>query len=191
MLGKFPITNNQWREVVRLPKIDIDIPLRPSLPGGKKHPVVRISWHEAQEFCNRLRQKSGHEYRLPTEAEWEYACRAGTMTPFHFGHFLDNNIVNCNSSCTSEVDSLLFSIAFGLYDLHGNVWEWCQDHWHGSYEGAPVDSNPWLDLETNTNRVLRGGSWRNEPGLCRSACRFFDYAHSRSDNVGFRIAYSI
>ena len=77
------------------------------------------------------------------------------------------------------------------YEMHGNVWEWCQDYWHGTYKGAPLDGTPWLDSDANTNRVLRGGSWQNEPSLCRSGCRFFDDAYSRSKNVGFRIARSI
>mgnify|MGYP001794730065 CR=1 FL=1 len=193
LISRFPITKAQWREVAKLPQVNMKIPLKPCLLGGKNHPVVDISWYEAFEFCERLTRKTGRKYRLLAEAEWEYACRAGTTTPFHFGYSINHKIANYNSNYANSVDDFPFPNAFGLQDMHGNVWEWCQDHWHENYQGAPTESTtPWIadSNNENSNRVLRGGSWRNEPSLCRSACRFFDSASSRSNNIGFRVACS-
>jgi formylglycine-generating enzyme required for sulfatase activity len=197
LLSMFSITKSQWREIAKLPKIDIELPLRPCLRGGGSHPVVEVSWYEAHEFCDRLSVKTGRKYRLPTEAEWEYACRAGTTTSFHFGHSINRNIANYNyySAYTKTMDEFPFANAFGLYSMHGNIWEWCQDYWHGSYEGAPTKSSTswlnFLNLNEDKNRVLRGGSWRSELSLCRSSFRFFDDAYRRSNDVGFRIVCSI
>jgi hypothetical protein len=191
LIGQSPITKSQWKEVAKLPKVDLEIPLRPCLKGGHNHPVVGVSWFEACEFCNRLSKETGYKYRLPTEAEWEYACRAGTNTPFHFGYSINRHLANFDSEYTVPTNNYPFANAFGLYDMHGNVWEWCKDHWHESYEGAPNNGAVWVNSDDNKKRVLRGGSWRNESRLCRSAYRIFDDAHSSSNNVGFRIARSI
>jgi formylglycine-generating enzyme required for sulfatase activity len=152
-------------------------------------PVEQVSWHDAVEFCQRLSRYTNRQYRLPSEAEWEYACRAGTTTPFHFGLAISRDFVNCKRNVgmalislpaslaglggeTTEVGSFNVANAFGLYDMHGNVWEWCQDVWHGNYEGAPTDGSAWIEGGDQERRVLRGGSWLNVPGGCRSAYRF-------------------
>ena len=140
-------------------------------------------------------------YRLPTEAEWEYACRAGTTTPFHFGNAISTDVANYNGSYTygdgskgenrgktTPVDQLDNANAYGLSDMHGNVWEWCQDHWHDSYEGAPMDGSAWSTDDENAARVLRGGSWFINPGGCRSASRVSDTPDARYSDFGFRVS---
>jgi serine/threonine protein kinase len=120
-------------------------------------------------ICEKLSQKTGKTYRLPSEAEWEYACRAGTTTPFYFGETITTDLVNYNGNSTyasapkgqyrqqtTPVGSFPPN-AFGLYDMHGNVWEWCQDHWHDNYNGAPTDGSAWTDDNDNRSRLLRGG----------------------------------
>jgi formylglycine-generating enzyme required for sulfatase activity len=153
-----------------------------------------MSWEEAVEFCQRLSRETGRDYRLPTEAEWEYSCRAGTMTPFYFGKTITGKLANYNSGVTYFQERKVKSKgektpvgdfspnSFGLYDMHGNVWEWCLDHWHDNYEGAPTDGSAWLYNRDNASRVLRGGSWDTYPRLCRSAARY-------DDSPGFRISF--
>jgi formylglycine-generating enzyme required for sulfatase activity len=168
--------------------------------------VENVSWDDAQEFCRRLSVKSGREYRLPSEAEWEYACRAGTTTPFHFGETLDAEIANYNADSpfvgspvygdgkkgeyrkeTTEV-GIFPANEWGLQDMHGNVWEWCEDDWHNSYEGAPTDGSAWLkENRTETNRLLRGGSWYDVPRNCRSAIRLNGSRDFRNYYLGFRV----
>jgi formylglycine-generating enzyme required for sulfatase activity len=167
------------------------------------------------EFCARLSQRSGKTYTLPSEAQWEYACRAGTTTPFHFGATLSAEVANYNAISsygrgrkgqyrrqTTEVARFPAN-AWGLHDMHGNVWEWCADHWQSSYvlgqQKAPVDGSPWLDLSESertgetSNRVdlrwfvLRGGSWDYPPVSCRSACRGSNLPAIASNRLGFRV----
>ena len=131
-----------------------------------------MSWYEAVEFCNRLTLHTDRAYRLPTEAEWEYACRAGTVTPFCFGDMILTEVANYNGNYTyadgpkgknrgkpTSVDEFDVANTFGLSDMHGNVWEWCQDHWHENYEGAPTDGSAWPTDNKEANRLVRGGSW--------------------------------
>ena len=166
-----------------------------------------MSWDDAVEFCNRLSAYTGRDYRLPSEAEWEYACRAKTVTPFHFGQTITPELANYFSSVayrnapTAESPGRTTPIGqyppntFGLYDMHGTVWEWCLDHWHGNYEGAPTDGTAWLDKdksqEEGATHVLRGGSWAFNPRNCRSAYRNFSRSDILYDNlsrdVGFRV----
>ncbi|MEP0924371.1 SUMF1/EgtB/PvdO family nonheme iron enzyme [Leptolyngbya sp. ST-U4] len=201
LMSKYLITIAQWSTVASLPQIHQSLKRRPSRQGTAHQPVVNISWHDAVEFCDRLAQKTGKAYRLSTEAEWEYACRAGTQTPFHFGETLTSDIANCDATfpyraappgirCekTTPVGSFQVANRFGLFDMHGNVWEWCLDHWHKRYTGAPTSGEAWLDNIENPNRVLRGGSWRNEPLLCRSASRWYGPVNEGATNIGFRIA---
>jgi formylglycine-generating enzyme required for sulfatase activity len=143
-----------------------------------------VSWDDAIEFCARLSKATGREYRLPSEAEWEYACRAGTTTPFHFGETITTDLANYNGNYTygsgskgqyrkqtTDVGSFPAN-AFGLHDMHGNVWEWCQDTWQENYNGAPTDGSAWVYENANQNSmILRGGSWLNGPWDCRSAYR--------------------
>jgi formylglycine-generating enzyme required for sulfatase activity len=205
LMSKTPITQEQWREIACLKEeVHQKLKLRPSNLGGKKHPVTNVSWYDAIEFCARLSQKTGHEYRLPSEAEWEYACRAGTTTPFHFGETITSNLANYDGRYlwssepqgiyrekTNSVDSFQVANSFGLFDMHGNVWEWCLDSWHESYDGAPTNGDEWLDGSENQTHVIRGGSWRNEPLRCRSASRWYNNTNKPSQNIGFRIVRSL
>jgi formylglycine-generating enzyme required for sulfatase activity len=211
-MGKYPVTQAQWRFVADLPQVEREIEPNPSNFKGDDLPVEQVSWLDATEFCARLSQHTGRDYRLPSEAEWEYACRAGTTTPFHFGETIDAEIANYQAEDekigetvypgkysrgqfgeyrkkTTPVGSFGVANHFGLYDMHGNVWEWCLDHWHESYEGAPVNGSAWIDLEAeeNAGRLLRGGSWYNKPRDCRSAGRIRIDASYRSDSFGFRV----
>ena len=214
-LGRFPVTQAQWAAVAGLPKVVRDIEANPANFKGKDLPVESISWYDAVEFCARLTEYTKLPYRLPSEAEWEYACRAGTTTPFHFGETISPKFVNYDGNYTYgegkkgeyrqktiPVGSLKIANAFGLSDMHGNVWEWCSDIWHENYNGAPVDGSAWDDLDKNHlinlrqklndndnhSRLLRGGSWGNIPWFCRSAVRYRDRSASRYLNFGFRVA---
>ena len=202
-MGRYPVTQAQWAAVAALPKIDRELEPNPSEFKGENRPVETISWHDATEFCRRLAQKTNRPYRLPTEAEWEYACRAGTTTPFHFGETISTDLANYAGTETygqgskgeyrqetTPVDRFGVANDFGLCDMHGNVWEWCEDHWHSNYEGAPADGSAWLDTgaEEDASRVLRGGSWGDNPRVCRSASRNGNGAGIRNYvNVGFRV----
>jgi formylglycine-generating enzyme required for sulfatase activity len=177
-MGKFPVTQAQWQAVASLPKVNIDLKPDPSNFKGANRPVEQVSWNDAVEFCARLSKATGREYRLPSEAEWEYACRAGTTTPFHFGETITTDLANYDGNYTygsgskgqyrkqtTDVGSFPAN-AFGLHDMHGNVWEWCQDTWHENYNGAPTDGSAWVDENANQNiRILRGGSWTSIQGI--------------------------
>ncbi len=214
-MGQYPITQAQWRNIARLAPIQQELDPDPSRFKGDDLPVESVSWLDAQEFCARLSVYTNRSYRLPSEAEWEYACRAGTTTPFHFGETIDAELANYQAEDEKFGDTVFsgkygrgkfgeyrhrttpvgsFGVAndFGLFDLHGNVWEWCEDHYHENYEGAPADCSPWVDLDTSerTFRVLRGGSWGNDPRDCRSAYRGRINAVDRLGSIGFRVVYS-
>ena len=181
-LGKYPITQSQWRAVAAYPVVERELKPNPSHFWGDNRPVEQVSWDDATEFCQRLSKQTGRTYRLPSEAEWEYACRAGTTTPFHYGETLSDNLANYCAQYrdfesniyrgtysrsvqgryrqeTTEVGKFPPN-PFGLYDMHGNVWEWCADDWHDDYTGAPRDGTIWLKNTENeqnkTNRLLRG-----------------------------------
>jgi formylglycine-generating enzyme required for sulfatase activity len=200
-MGKFTVTQAQWRVVVNLPQVHCALRPDPSYFKGDNLPVERISWDEAVEFCARLSLKTGRNYRLPSEAEWEYACRAGTTTPFHFGGTITPDLANYDGKYiygsaakgihrkkTTPVGSFQVANAFGLYDMHGNVWEWCADSWHTHYHGAPSDGQVWSNNSDNRYRLLRGGSWDSIPKSCRSACRNYFYPSDRYNlNIGFRV----
>lgn len=199
-LSKYPITQIQWTAVVKLPQVRRPLPSKPASFRGDARPVEMVSWLEAVEFCDRLSWKTGRRYRLPSEAEWEYACRAGSQTPFYCGETLTTNLANYDGrhtygqgrtgrfrQKTTVVGSFLPN-AFGLYDLHGNVWEWCADPWHPTYENAPQDGRIWLDDGDETSRPLRGGSWMYFPRYCRAASRIHYPPQFKSYNVGFRVA---
>ncbi|MFM6578381.1 MAG: formylglycine-generating enzyme family protein, partial [Dolichospermum sp.] len=137
-------------------------------------------------------------YRLPSEAEWEYACRGGTTTPFYCGETISTDLANYNGNYTygrgqkgqyrektTEVGIFPANL-FGLYDMHGNVWEWCEDGWHENYINAPIDGTAWTSLSDNL-KVLRGGSWYFNPGLCRSAYRLYVVAGFVYNHYGFRV----
>jgi len=199
-ISQTPITQAQWRAVAATAKIDIYLETNPSRFKGDELPVERVNWYEATEFCKRLSRETKREYRLPSEAEWEYACRAGTTTPFYFGETITGELANYNAGYTyageakGEYRQQTTPVgqfppnAFGLYDMHGNVWEWCADTWHDNYHVAPTDGSAWIKNGNDNLSPLRGGSWCNNPNNCRSACRNFD---GRCDfhlyDYGFRV----
>jgi formylglycine-generating enzyme required for sulfatase activity len=168
--------------------------------GRGKRPAINVSWNDAEAYCLWLSEQTARPYRLPSEAEWEYACRAGTATLFHGGDHLSYNEANFNATKsfylsepapeqTTPVGSFRPN-AFGLYDMHGNVWEWCQDTWHDTYDGAPKDGSAWTDGSESSSHVLRGGSWSNGSRHCRSAYRNEYVPISRRGGVGFRVCCS-
>ncbi len=201
-MGKYEVTQAQWQTVAALPQINISLNANPSRFKGGNRPVENVSWDEAREFCARLSIKTGKTYRLPSEAEWEYACRAGTTTPFYFGETITADLANYNASSTyaSEREGIYRKEttdvgsfppnAFGLYDMHGNVWEWCADSYHENYNGATSDGSVWESGGDNKYRVGRGGSWDHSPADCRSALRSWLALVSRYDHLGFRVAVS-
>ncbi|MBW4687758.1 MAG: formylglycine-generating enzyme family protein [Komarekiella atlantica HA4396-MV6] len=208
-IGKYPITQEQWKAVVALPQVQKELDLDPSHFKGDKRPVEQVSWYDAVEFCDRLTSCTKRQYRLPSEAEWEYACRAGTSTPFHFGETITTDVANYRGTDnegynwsgsygrgpkgiyreeTTEVGSFGVANAFGLYDMHGNIWEWCADHWHEDYKGAPTNGIPWRqDRNNNQTMLLRGGSWYHNSLVCRSAYRFSYSPFDIYDFLGFRV----
>jgi formylglycine-generating enzyme required for sulfatase activity len=211
--AKYPITQAQWRVVAAMPQVNRELKADPSNFKGDLLPIEQVSWYEAVEFCDRLTLHTNRAYRLPTEAEWEYACRAGTTTPFHFGETITTDLANyCGEDQTIEkteysgsygsgpkgeyrktttpVDQFDVANAFGLCDMHGNVWEWCQDHWHDNYEDAPTDGSAWLMDDEEARRILRGGSWNYIPRYCRSAYRGSYTPDDRVNDFGFRVSCS-
>ncbi|WP_440952338.1 SUMF1/EgtB/PvdO family nonheme iron enzyme [Methanococcoides sp. FTZ1] len=181
-LGKYEVTQKQWAMVMGS---------NPSHSTGDNRPVEKVSWYEVQEFINRLNSMEGTDkYRLPSEAEWEYACRAGTNTRYHFGN---------NESILHEYawyNEYIYSVGhlrpnnWGLYDMHGNVYEFVQDDWHSGYEGAPTVANAWVDASSDL-RTLRSGSLNGDPDTCRSASRTSIDPDLRLSNVGFRLAMDV
>jgi formylglycine-generating enzyme required for sulfatase activity len=234
-MGQVPITQAQWRVVARLvpplgqrwqrplsPKpacfqpegeksgSDGRFALLPGEANTDQRPVERVSWHEAMEFCRRLDSLlpagSGLRFTLPSEAQWEYACRAGTTTPFCFGDSISPELANYDGRFayadglkgeyrqqTTPV-GMFPANDWGLQDVHGNVWEWCLDCWQGSYDEAPFDGSAWTgsgpnatEGEDHARRLLRGGSWYDDPAFCRSAFRLLDLPGNAGSDVGFRV----
>jgi formylglycine-generating enzyme required for sulfatase activity len=227
-----PITQAQWREVAGwqpLPaerwgqdlnpdpshfqiregqawRWQVEMRLFEAEANTYNRPVEGVSWLDAMEFCNRLSQRTGRTYSLPSEAQWEYACRAGTTTPFHFRDTISPELANYRGDVayadgpqgvyreqTTPV-GMFPANAWGLYDMHGNVLEWCLDEWHDSYEGAPTDGRAWVDAvegekskESVKTKLLRGGSWGLSPGGCRSAYRRRLRPGLAKYYVGFRV----
>ena len=199
-IGKYPITQAQWKAVASLPQVNRSLNPNPSKFKGAILPVENVSWYEAQEFCARLREKTGREYRLPSEAEWEYACRSGTSTAFNFGKSINPELINCNIDKyhpiaairkhykqPKPVGSSGIANDFGLYDMHGQVWEWCADPWHKNYHGGPTDGTVWHSGGDLHRRVIRGGSWSFSPYCCRSASRSWNETEGGLRVCGFRV----
>jgi formylglycine-generating enzyme required for sulfatase activity/serine/threonine protein kinase len=200
-VSRSPITQAQWRAVATsLPRVKLDLSPAPSQFTGDDRPVEMVSWEEAKEFCERLAAHTGREYRLAGEAEWEYACRAGSATPFGFGSTLTVEVANVDGAIgygegpsgdgrseTTPVESLGLANRFGLYEMHGNVWEWTEDRWHDTLDGIPADGAPWVEGGDPTVRVVRGGSWASIPADARSAKRFSFLQSGRRNDVGFRV----
>ncbi|EAZ89365.1 formylglycine-generating enzyme family protein [Crocosphaera chwakensis] len=236
-MARYPVTQEQWKAIAEQEELRVSIELEPDPSDFKddyqegeqqitrwKRPVENVSWQEAMEYCARLSKLTGKTYSLPSEAQWEYACRAGTVTPFHFGETITTELANYDGigdeeegwkgnygqgpkgiyrQQTTPVDYFNAPNAFGLSDMHGNVWEWCLDPWHPNYEDAPSNGQVWdqgkedlydniqknLDvlLEENRTRVFRGGSWFGYPRYCRSAFRYNNDRDVRLYNFGFRV----
>jgi formylglycine-generating enzyme required for sulfatase activity len=195
-LGKYPITQAQYRSIMGGNAL---------ADGAGDLPIERVNWHEAIAFCQKLSQQTGNHYSLPSEAQWEYACRANSNTPFCYGETITTDLVNYNGDYpfggapkgenrerVTPVGSFAPN-AFGLYDLHGNVWEWCLDEYHPNYQGAPTDGSDWSESQTvatNQKRVMRGGAWDYVARGCRSAVRCSLDPNLRVAGCGFRVALS-
>ncbi|WP_373544161.1 formylglycine-generating enzyme family protein [Chamaesiphon sp.] len=190
-IGKYPITQAQYRFVMGEERGDA---------VGIDYPIEKINWHDAIDFCHKLSQQTGKHYSLPSEAQWEYACRAGTTTTFHFGDTITPDLANYNGDYpyggaaqgenraqATPVGSFPAN-AFGLYDMHGNVWEWCLDEYQPSYQGAPIDGSAVAaDLTDGVKRVMRGGAWDYVARGCRSAVRCSLDAGLRVGGCGLRV----
>ena len=228
-MSQTPITQAQWREVAgwkegpgeqwgrelkkepsrfqsKEGQEENDLHLLQGESNTDQRPVEQVRWEDAMEFCHRLSLRTGRTYSLPSEAQWEYASRAGTTTPFHFGDTISPELANYRGDVayadgpqgvyreqTTPV-GMFPANAWGLHDMHGNVWEWCLDEWHESYEGAPTDGRAWVDAaewekskESVKAKLLRGGSWDGIPGGCRSAYRDHYQPDYANYFVGFRV----
>ncbi len=236
-MARYPVTQEQWKAIAEWEDLRVAIKLQPDPSSFKddyqegeqqitrwQRPVENVSWQEAMEYCARLSKLTGKAYSLPTEAQWEYACRAGTITPFHFGETITTDLANYDGigdedqgwkgnygqgpkgiyrQQTTPVDYFNAPNAFGLSDIHGNVWEWCLDPWHPNYEDAPCNGQVWdqgkedlydnitknLDVlfKDDRTRVLRAGCWYSIPAYCRSADRSFYNRDNHSYTIGFRV----
>ena len=212
LMGRFEVTQQQWRVVAGWPKVGIELNANPAQFKGDSLPVEMISWLETKEFIARLNKKlgltEGNEYRLPSEAEWEYAARSGTTTTFAFGSVLSAEVVNFDGRLKGDkkdgasvafrnkpvaVGSIGIANAWGLFDLYGNLWEWCEDDWHPTYENAPQNGRPWItDLSSREpRRLIRGGSFGSKSGDCRAARRIKNVPDFRGPDLGFRLARTI
>ena len=217
-MGRYPVTQAQWKRVAQFEQVERELTPNPSAfsdkddsvggasQNGNRRPVEQVSWYEAKEFCDRLCRfveqhlDTPRDYRLPSEAEWEYACRAGTTTPFYCGDTITTDIVNYNDDYTygkgvkgeyrektTPVDHFKMANPWGLCDMHGNVYEWCLDHWHDSYKDAPTDGRAWIEGGNSDRRVVRGGAWGSGPRICRSAYRVRLSPGAQNSGLGFRV----
>lgn len=194
MMGKILVTQAQWKAVMgKLP---------PCRFKGDALPVERVSWQDAQKFCQRLSKKTARHYQLPSETQWEYACRAGTVTPFNFGETITTAVANLNGEHAFRAEprgsyrhvttagGTFLPNAFGLYDMHGNLWEWCADNWLDDYSSSPRDDSSYQQRD-NRYRVVRGGSWHEPPALCRSAARLRVLQTDAEESIGFRVVCAL
>ncbi len=197
-MGVFPVSQAEWIAVMGS---------EPSRFKGANLPVEQVSWDECQEFCKSLTKAKGRgSVSLPTEAEWEYACRAGTTSEYHYGDAITPDLVNYNGKHSwngsskgkyresTTVDGVFSVNAWGVYDVHGNVWEWCRDWYEREYAGDQTDPHGnsdevYREKGMEEYRVLRGGSWFNNPESCRSARRFYSQPVFRSGRIGFRVCF--
>jgi len=201
-IGRYPVTVGEWRVFVQAtgwePQGEVHWE-QPGFPQTDAHPVVGVTWHDAQRYVAWLSQATGKRYRLPSEAEWEYACRAGTKTAFSFGDTISPEQANYDATFTyngsprgpcrqgTTPAGMFPPNPWGLYDMHGNVWEWVQDVVHDNYEGAPMDGSAWETGGDPARRILRGGSWLYNPRYLRSALRNGFSSVLSNDIVGFRV----
>ena len=182
-MGKYPITQKQYKAIMGT---------NPSyFQGDENCPVEQVSWEEAVVFCKKLSGMTGEKVKLPSEAQWEYACRSGSIGKYYFGDEV-NQLGNYawyyeNSGKKTHPVGQKLANAWGLHDMHGNVWEWCEDVWHDSYNDALTDGSAYLKGDEQNMRSLRGGSWDGDIIVCRSAIRDGDDAVLRDDFIGFRV----
>jgi formylglycine-generating enzyme required for sulfatase activity len=179
-MGKYPVTQAQYQAIMGS---------SPSYFQGSDRPVETVSWHDAVEFCQKLSQLTARHYRLPSEAEWEYACRSGSTTPFSFGEIINSEVANYRSEETTVVGSFPAN-NYGLYDLHGNILEWCADNYHKNYTNAPIDGSVW-SADGDPTHILRGGCWYSKMSYCRSAARIYYQPNYRCSYFGFRVVYAL
>ncbi|MBX2929300.1 MAG: formylglycine-generating enzyme family protein [Saprospiraceae bacterium] len=193
-IGKYEVTQAQWRAVMGSDPSEL------YNKGCDQCPVERVSWNDIQDFLKKLNALTGKRYRLPTEAEWEYAARGGNQSRGYL--YSGSNTIgdvawydaNAKSGNTNGAQKTTRPVGaknpneLGLYDMSGNVWEWCEDDWHGDYKGAPMDGSAWVDSTRASYRVHRGGGWRIDAGFCRAANRNGNTPADRNGNVGFRLA---
>ncbi|MGK7894700.1 MAG: SUMF1/EgtB/PvdO family nonheme iron enzyme [Xenococcus sp. (in: cyanobacteria)] len=209
-IGKYPITQEQWQAVADMDKVFQNLDSNPShFKGNKLLPVEKVSWYDALEFCARLSSHTGVAYRLLSETEWEYACRANTETAYFFSSNLSRRYARFSDPLGRTVPIGTYPPNdFGIHDMHGNIWEWCADPWHDDYNNAPNNSIVWdekhqvsnyyLDIKNNISelinddrwRVIRGGSWADTSNQCRSAFRYDQDPNAKGNTIGFRIAFS-
>jgi formylglycine-generating enzyme required for sulfatase activity len=184
------VTQGMWEEVMGS---------NPSCFYGLSRPLEEVAWFECPHFVDAMNALDpAHEYRLPSESEWEYCCRAGTTTLFYWGDDPSFTLIDSyawygdNSGGETHPVGQKLPNAWGLYDMNGNVWEWCQDYWHDSYTGAPSDGSAWeSSYQSGSGRVLRGGSWDNDAWVFRSTYRgWYDDGRSGFNHLGFRLARS-
>jgi formylglycine-generating enzyme required for sulfatase activity len=196
-MGRYPVTQAQYERLMGTNPATAYDSNRFVAPNK---PIIGVSWEDAVAFCDRLAELTGRQYRLPSEAEWEYACRAGTTTPFYFGQTLTTEVANYNGNyayangptgenrnALTPVNHFGIANAFGLSDMHGNVFEWCQDQWQENYEGASSNASDRYSLAIQAPHVLRGGSWKRHARYSRSAYRSYPATTGRNDHIGFRI----
>jgi len=187
-LAQFPVTQKMWQLVMERDWEHLAF-------VGHERPMERVSWDDAQIFLEKLEQKTDLKFRLPSEAEWEYAARGGcyNLGCTYAGSKRVKEVAWNNENSHSETKPLgrKFPSELGLYEMSGNVWEWCSDDWHSNYEAAPVDGSAWIDAERGSYRVYRGGGWSHDSLYCRSALRFSWYPDYRHNALGFRLALSL
>lgn len=199
----FLITQDQWKAISENTnlKVNIDLPSSPAFFEGNINPVEQISWYEANEFCDRLSKLTGKKYDLPSESQWEYACRAvifdGTTLEdwnekyyqsFSFGNNITTEFANfARSKNKTSLVGTYKPNAFGLYDMHGNLWEWCKDDNSFNYKYAPTNGNAHHNETTRFTKVTRGGSWYSDAESCRSASRLSYSNDFKCDTIGFRV----
>ncbi len=192
-VSKFEVTFDEWDTCI---KFGGCAQVSNSNWGRGTRPVIDVTWHDAQQYVAWLSKMTGQTYRLLSEAEWEYATRAGSDTAYAWGDDIGKGNANCNG-CGSQWDGKqtapvgsFAANAFGLYDMHGNVWEWVQDCYQDNYNGAPTDGSAWIS-DNCANRVVRGGSWSNDPRNLRSAIRYGDATDRRNYSLGIRVGRTL
>ena len=180
-VGKYPVTQAQWEAIMGN---------NPSKFKGANRPVETVTWDDAMQCCAKLSQLTGQQYRLLSDAQWEYACRAGSVTKYSFGEIIMPALANYDASGIKQTTDVgkYPANAFGLYDMHGNIWEWCEDVWHGNYQGAPADGSAWMAGGDLNRHLIRGGSWYNYVNNLRCAYRYRIDTTLRNHKWGFRIS---